>query len=323
MFNIAIIGASGLIGRSIIEVLYERDFPIKNLYLLTKVEQEISIDNKVMACTKLDEFDFKNADIIFNAANSSVVKTYLGDIYESDAILIDKSEALRMDAEIPLCIPEINSETFKNNKIVSSPNCVAIPLSIVLNKLLQKTKINNVFASAFQSVSGAGNNGTKALLEETKKIFMHSDVNATFFKKSIAFDVLPQIGELDSNFVSSEESKVKQEVKKILDKKINISITCSRVPVLKGHAIDLHIPCDLDRDSAIKALKSSELIHVCDRDDSYITQKESSGESLIFISRIRVTNNILSMWISYDNIRIGGSLNGVKIAETLIANISN
>ncbi len=323
MFNVAIIGASGLIGRSVLEILHERNFPIKNLYLLGRVEQELSLQDKVLQCTKIDEFDFESADIVFNAASSDVIRNYLGKIFASNAILIDKSDAMRMDKDISLCIPEVNSSLLNENKIICSPNCVAIPIAIILNILSYKTKIEQIFASAFQSVSGAGSNGTKALLEETKKTFMAAKVSATFFQKSIAFDVLPQIGDLDSQAVSSEESKVQQEVQKILDKKIQISITCSRVPVLVGHAIDLHIPCDISRKDAIAALSSSDSIHVCDRDDAYMTQRESANEDVIFISRVRSVNGVLSMWVSYDNIRVGGALNGVKIAEVIAEKLNN
>ncbi|QEK38777.1 aspartate-semialdehyde dehydrogenase [Candidatus Cytomitobacter primus] len=322
MFNIAIIGATGLIGRSIIDVLHERAFPIKNLYLLSRVEQEISFKDEVLKCTKLEDFDFKSVDIIFNATDKDVLMKYIGEITESGAFLIDKSEALRMDKDIPLIVPEVNSDQLDsyitNNKIISSPNCVAIPMSIIIRTLSHKTAIEQIFMTTFQSVSGAGNNGTKALLDETKKSFMASSVNATNFEKSIAFDILPKIGSFNSDFTTSEELKIKQEMQKILNNKLNICVTCTRVPVLKGHGVDLHIPCKFkDRNDAIKALKSSDVIHVCDRDDAYITQKESIGEDKISISRVRYIDGILSMWIAYDNVRFGGSVNGVKIAEAI------
>ncbi|QEK37819.1 aspartate-semialdehyde dehydrogenase [Candidatus Cytomitobacter indipagum] len=328
MFNIAIIGASGLIGRSILSVLHERKFPIKNLYLLARKEQEISFDDKVFKCNRLDEFDFKSADIVFNATDRSVIMKYMGDIVESGAFLIDKSDALRMDKDVPLVVSEVNYEINKDkieaNKIVASPNCVAMPAAIILSALLRKTKISHVFMTALQSVSGVGGSGTKGLLEETKKSLMSSHLNPAYFEKVIAFDILPKIGEINSDLSSTEELKIKKEINKIIKNKLYMHVTCARVPVLTGHAIDMHIPCDLSREDAVKALKSMECIHVCDREDNtYVTQRESAGEDEIFVNRIRHIDGVLSMWVSYDNIRSGGAINGVKIAEKIIQSLKS
>ncbi|USO00892.1 MAG: aspartate-semialdehyde dehydrogenase [Alphaproteobacteria bacterium] len=320
MFTVAVLGASGLMGRAILDILHERNFPMKKLILLGRENGAITIKEQVLNCIPVENFDFTKVDIVFNATNKEVILKYLSAIVEANTILIDKSDALRLDKSIPLVVSEVNyaSAVSKTDKIVSSPNCVALPLAIVLQAMLYKTKIEEIFVTTFQSASGAGHRGTKALLEEAKKSFMSTNVSPAYFDKRIAFDILPKIGDINQNSSSTEELKVMSELNKILPHKIKINITCTRVPVLVGHAIDLKLKCNLSKEQIVSALKSMDIIHVCDRDDTYITQRESVSEDKIFISRIRKIGDVCSMWISYDNIRLGGALNGVKIAEKLL-----
>ncbi|WP_187440105.1 aspartate-semialdehyde dehydrogenase [Candidatus Nesciobacter abundans] len=316
--KIAIIGATGLVGRKIVSILNERKFPISSLHLLSRSKKEVTIDGKLYKTEISEDFDFNKVDLVFGASSKDSVRKLLGPISDSDAIFIDKSELLRMDKDIPLVVPEVNPHKINSEtKVICSPNCVAIAISVILNNLRKKTKIERMFASINESVSGAGTKALNALLNETKESLMSSVIQPQFFEKEIAFNILPQVGEALDDGKSEEEFKITSETHKIMESKFPVNITVVRVPVMVGHSIALHVMCDLEVEDAVKCLKSSDLFSVADEKGKYFTPRQSANTDKILISRVRRANGILSMWVCYDNLRKGAALNAVQIAELL------
>lgn len=329
-FNIAIAGATGNVGRKIIEVLERRSFPLDNLYLLASKNsagKEVKFKEKKIIIEELDSFDFSKAAITFFCCGSTVTKA-LAEKVAKHTVVIDNSSLYRMDPDIPLIVPEVNWEDLKNYKkrnIIANPNCSTIQLVVVLKPLHDLFNIKRVVTSTYQSVSGAGKEPMDELIQQTKQFLNNETIQPKKFTKQIAFNVIPHIDVFADDGYTKEELKMVNETKKILDSKIELTATCVRVPVLISHSESVNIQFEksFSLDQVRSALSSASGCKVIDerKDGGYITPLEAQDKFEIYISRIRIDTtekNCLNLWIVSDNLLKGAALNAVQIAETLI-----
>ena len=328
--NIAIVGATGNVGRKILEVLDNKNFPIEELFLLASsksIGKKIKFKNKEFIVEDLDNFDFSKVKIAFFAAGSSIAEKW-APIAAGKTIVIDNSKFYRKDPDIPLVVPEVNSKELihvKNKNIIANANCSVIPIVVALKPLHDLYNVKRIVASTYQSVSGAGKEAMDELLSQTKDYFEKKNINPKNFTKQIAFNAIPHIDSFLENGTTKEEQKNHDEVKKILDKKINITSTCVRIPVLVSHSISINVEFNKKHnlDEIRSVLSSSPGCKVVDekKDGGYITPVEAENKYETFISRIREDNsqpNTINMWIVSDNLLKGAALNAVEIAESLI-----
>ena len=328
--NIAIVGATGNVGRKIIEVLEKKNFPITELYLLASSKSEgkkINFKGKEIIVNDLEKFDFSKVKIAFFAAGSAIAEKW-ANIAAKKTIVIDNSKFFRKDPDIPLVVPEVNSKELvqvKNKNIIANANCSVIPLVVALKPLHDLYNVKRVVVSTYQSVSGAGKAPMDELLSQTKEYFNNKNLESKFFTKQIAFNIIPHIDSFLENGYTKEEQKTTDEVKKILDKKIKISSTCVRIPVLVSHSISANVEferqCNLEEIKSV--LSSSPGCKVVDeqKDGGYITPVEAENKYETFISRIRKDDslqNTINLWIVSDNLLKGAALNAVEIAESLV-----
>ena len=329
-YNIAIAGATGNVGRKIIEVLERRNFPLDNLYLLASKKsagKEIVFKEKKLIIEELESFDFSKATITFFCCGSAVTKT-LAEKAAKYSIIIDNSSLYRMDPDIPLVVPEVNWQDLKDYKkknIIANPNCSTMQLVVALKPLHDLFNIKRIVASTYQSVSGAGKETMDELIEQTKQFLNKETIHPKKFTKQIAFNVIPHIDVFADDGYTKEELKMVNETKKILDNKIKLTATCVRVPVLVSHSESVNIQFEksFSLDQIYKALSASSGCKVIDerKDGGYITPFEAQDKFETYISRIRIDNtekNCLNLWIVSDNLLKGAALNAVQIAETLI-----
>tara|TARA_B100000941_G_scaffold237801_1_gene180851 strand:+ start:614 stop:1624 length:1011 start_codon:yes stop_codon:yes gene_type:complete len=328
--NIAIVGATGNVGRKILEVLNNKNFPIEELFLLASsksIGKKIKFKNKEFIVEDLDNFDFSKVKIAFFAAGSSIAEKW-APIAAGKTIVIDNSKFYRKDPDIPLVVPEVNSKELihvRNKNIIANANCSVIPIVVALKPLHDLYNVKRIVASTYQSVSGAGKEAMDELLSQTKDYFEKKNINPKNFTKQIAFNAIPHIDSFLENGTTKEEQKNHDEVKKILDKKINITSTCVRIPVLVSHSISINVEFNKKHnlDEIRSVLSSSPGCKVVDekKDGGYITPVEAENKYETFISRIREDNsqpNTINMWIVSDNLLKGAALNAVEIAESLI-----
>ena len=328
--NIAIVGATGNVGRKIIEVLEKKNFEISELFLVASSKSEgkkINFKNKEHVVIDLEKFDFSKVKITFFAAGSSIAEKW-APIAAKKTIVIDNSKFFRKDPEIPLIVPEVNSKELikvKNRNIIANANCSVIPMVVALKPLHDLYNIKRIVASTYQSVSGAGRAGMDELLSQTKDYFDNKKIESKNFTKQIAFNVIPHIDSFLENGSTKEEQKNHDEVKKILDKKINITSTCVRIPVLVSHSISLNVEFDkkFNLEEIRNVLSTSPGCKVVDeqKDGGYITPVEAENKYETFISRIRQDDsqpNTINLWIVSDNLLKGAALNAVEIAESLV-----
>ena len=328
--NIAIVGATGNVGRKLLEVLDKKKFPITEIFLVASpksVGKKINFRDKELIVEDLNNFDFSKVKIAFFAAGSAIAEKW-APIAAEKTIVIDNSKFFRKDPEIPLIVPEVNSKELihvKNKNIISNANCSVIPIVVALKPLHDLYNIKRIVASTYQSVSGAGKEAMDELLSQTKDYFDNKEMNSKNFTKQIAFNAIPHIDSFLDNGTTKEEQKNHDEVKKILDKKINITSTCVRIPVLVSHSISINVEFNkkYNLDEIRNVLSSSPGCKVVDekKDGGYITPVEAENKYETFISRIREDNsqsNTINMWIVSDNLLKGAALNAVEIAETLI-----
>tara|TARA_Y100001970_G_scaffold10788_1_gene12659 strand:+ start:1924 stop:2934 length:1011 start_codon:yes stop_codon:yes gene_type:complete len=328
--NIAIVGATGNVGRKLIEVLEKRKFQIEELFLIASSKsagKEIKFNGKNHKVIDLELFDFSRVKIAFFAAGSAIAEKW-AKIAAEKTIVIDNSKFFRKDKDIPLVVPEVNSEDlikFKNKNIIANANCSVIPVVVALKPLHDLYFVKRIVASTYQSVSGAGKAGIDELLSQTQDYFDKKELMSKNFTKQIAFNAIPHIDSFLENGSTKEEQKNHDEVKKILDNKINITSTCVRVPVLVSHSISLNVEFNKNYDlSKIKrVLSNSPGCKVVDerKDGGYITPVEAEDKYETFISRIRddeSQENSINLWIVSDNLLKGAALNAVQIAETLM-----
>ena len=330
--NIAIVGATGNVGRKLIEVLEKKNFSVTEAFLLASSKssgKKINFLGKEHTVEDLEKFDFSKVKIAFFAAGSAVAEKW-APIAANKTIVIDNSKFFRKDSDIPLIVPEVNSKElskFKNKNIIANANCSVIPIVVALKPLHDLYNVKRIVASTYQSVSGAGKAGMDELLSQTKEILENKNVQSKNFTKQIAFNAIPHIDSFLENGSTKEEQKNHDEIKKILDKKINVTSTCVRIPVLVSHSISINI--EFHKKPKIeeikKVLSSSPGCIVVDehKDGGYITPVEAENKFETFISRIRHDSsqeNSINMWIVSDNLLKGAALNAVEIAETLIEN---
>ena len=327
--NIAIVGATGNVGRKILEVLEKKNFPIDNLYFVASSKSagsKLKFKGNEIEVKNLENFDFSKANITFFSAGGKISEQYVPTAAQ-ESIVIDNSSFFRMDPDVPLIVPQVNSNDIKNMKknIIANPNCSTAQLVIILKPLHDLFKIKRVIISTYQSTSGAGKAPMDELLEQTKLSLENKKIVSKNFTKQIAFNAIPHIDTFADEGYTKEELKMVNETKKILDKNIEITATCVRIPVLVSHAesINIEFENEFTIEKIRNALNSAEGCVVIDerKDGGYITPLEAEGKNETFISRIRKDNSnnkAVNLWCVSDNLLRGAALNAVEIAEAYI-----
>ena len=329
--NITIVGATGNVGRKIIEVLENKNFPADNLYLVASSKSaglKLKFKGKEIKVENLETFDFSKGNITFFSAGGKISEKY-APLAAKHSTVIDNSSHFRMDPDVPLIVPQVNSNDLKKIKknIIANPNCSTAQLVIVLKPLHDLFKIKRVVISTYQSTSGGGKAQMDELVEQTKLSLENKKINSKNFTKQIAFNAIPHIDVFADEGYTKEEVKMIDETKKILDNKIELTATCVRIPVMVSHAESLNIefekPFTLEK--VVEALDGADGCKVIDdrKDGGYITPVEAEGKNETFISRIRKDNtnkNTVNLWCVSDNLLRGAALNAVEIAEAFCKN---
>ena len=330
-YRVVVAGATGNVGREMLNILAERQFPVKDITALASRKSlgtEVSFGDKTLTTQDLDTFDFTGWDIALFAIGSDATKTYAPKAAKAGCVVIDNSSLYRYDPDVPLIVPEVNAdaiEGYAKKNIIANPNCSTAQMVVALKPLHDRARIKRVVVSTYQSVSGAGKGGIDELWDQTKSIYNPVDEKpAKQFTKQIAFNVIPHIDVFMDSGETKEEWKMVAETKKIVDPAIKVTATCVRVPVFVGHseAVNIEFEDHLDEDEARDILRQSPGIMVIDKreDGGYVTPVECVGDFATFISRIRqdpTIDNGLNLWCVSDNLRKGAALNAVQIAEVL------
>lgn len=330
-YRVVVAGATGNVGREMLNILAERQFPVGEVAALASRKSlgtEVSFGDKTLTTKDLDTFDFEGWDIALFAIGSEATKTYAPRAARAGCIVIDNSSLYRYDPEVPLIVPEVNAdaiEGYRNKMIIANPNCSTAQMVVALKPLHDRARIKRVVVSTYQSASGAGKGGMDELWDQTKGMYVPGqEVEPSTFQKQIAFNVIPQIDVFMEDGSTKEEWKMVAETKKIVDPSIKVTATCVRVPVFVGHseAINIEFEEFLDEDEARDILRQSPGIIVVDKREpgGYVTPAEAVGDYATFISRIRqdsTVENGLNLWCVSDNLRKGAALNAVQIAELL------
>ena len=334
-YRVAIVGATGNVGREMLNILSERNFPASEVVALASSRsngREVSYGDKILKCQVLDNFDFSGVDFCLMSAGGSIAKAWAPKIGASGTIVIDNSSCFRYDSNVPLIVPEVNAQVLdkymeRNDRrnIIANPNCSTAQLVVALKPLHDKANIKRMVISTYQSVSGAGREAVEELWNQTRGIMVSDTPEADVFTKQIAFNVIPHIDSFMEDGYTKEEWKVLAETKKILDPRIRVTCTAARVPVFVGHceAVNLEFENEISADEARDILREAPGVVVIDKreDGGYITPVECVGEYATFVSRIRedaTVENGLNLWVVSDNLRKGAALNAVQIAETLV-----
>ena len=330
-FKIAVVGATGNVGREMLNILAERNFPVDEVFALASsrsVGTEVSFGDKTLTVKNLETHDFSNTDICLMSAGGSVSKKFSPKIAAAGCVVIDNSSAWRYDSEVPLIVPEVNPdaiEGFRKKNIIANPNCSTAQLVVALKPLHDKAKIKRVVVSTYQSVSGAGKDAMDELFNQTRAVFVADPIETKKFPKRIAFNVIPHIDVFMEDGYTKEEWKVLAETKKILDPKIRLTCTAVRVPVFIGHAesVNIEFENEITADEARDILRDAPGCLVVDKHEpgGYVTPYESAGDDATYISRIRedaTVENGLNIWVVSDNLRKGAALNTIQIAELLV-----
>jgi aspartate-semialdehyde dehydrogenase len=330
-YRVVVVGATGNVGREMLNILAERQFPVDELAVLASRKSmgtEVSFGERTLKTKDLDTFDFTGWDIALFAIGSDATKIYAPRAAATGCVVIDNSSLYRYDPDVPLIVPEVNPEAivgYSKKNIIANPNCSTAQMVVALKPLHDRARIKRVVVSTYQSVSGAGKQGMDELWDQTKSIYNPvDDKPARKFTKQIAFNVIPHIDVFLDDGSTKEEWKMVAETKKIIDKSIKVTATCVRVPVFVGHseAINIEFEEFLDEDEARDILREAPGIMVIDKreDGGYVTPVECVGDFATFISRIRQDSTIdngINLWCVSDNLRKGAALNAVQIAETL------
>lgn len=331
-FKVAVVGATGNVGREMLNILEERGFPADEVVALASRRSqgtEVSYGDKTLKVRALDTYDFSDTDICLMSAGGTISQEWSPKIGKQGCVVIDNSSAWRYDMDVPLIVPEVNPDAitgFTKMNIIANPNCSTAQLVVALKPLHDAAKIKRVVVSTYQSVSGAGKEGMDELFEQSRAVFVADPVTAKKFTKRIAFNVIPHIDVFMEDGYTKEEWKMVAETKKMLDPKIKLTATAVRVPVFIGHseAVNIEFENPLSPEEAREILREAPGCQVIDKreDGGYITPYESAGEDATYISRIRediTVENGLAMWIVSDNLRKGAALNTIQIAELLVA----
>jgi aspartate-semialdehyde dehydrogenase len=329
-YRVAVVGATGNVGREMLNILEEVEFPVDQIHAIASrksIGVEVSFGDRILKCQDVEQFDFSTVDLVLMSVSGSFSKEWSPKIGAAGPIVIDNSSAWRMDPDVPLVVPEVNPDDVEwadRKNIIANPNCSTAQLVVALKPLHDRARIKRVVVSTYQSVSGAGKEGMDELWDQTKGIFVLGPSEPKKFPKQIAFNVIPFIGAFNDDGYTDEEAKMWNETHKMIDPEIALTVTCVRVPVMVGHSesvnIEFHEP--LDEDAARDLLRNSPGLIVIDQrnDKGYITPKEAQGEFPVFVSRIRrdpTVENGLNMWVVADNLRKGAALNAVQIAQLL------
>jgi aspartate-semialdehyde dehydrogenase len=330
-YKVVVAGATGNVGREMLNILAEREFPVDEIAALASRKSlgtEVSFGDKTLTTKDLDTFDFTGWDIALFAVGSEATKVYAPKAAAAGCVVIDNSSLYRYDPQIPLVVPEVNPEAvdqYKKRNIIANPNCSTAQMVVALKPLHDRARIKRVVVSTYQSVSGAGKEGIDELWDQTKGIYVPGQEKAPKkFTKQIAFNVIPHIDVFLDDGSTKEEWKMVAETKKILDPSIKVTATCVRVPVFVGHSESINIETEdfLDWEEASDILREAPGVMVVDKREpgGYVTPIECVGEYATYISRIRQDSTIengLNFWCVSDNLRKGAALNAVQIAETL------
>jgi aspartate-semialdehyde dehydrogenase len=330
-FKVAVVGATGNVGREMLDILAERRFPADEVVAIASRRSQgvdVSYGDKTLKVKALEHYDFSDVDICLMSAGSAVSKEWSPKIGAQGAVVIDNSSCWRYDADVPLIVPEVNADavaSFRKKNIIANPNCSTAQLVVALKPLHDKAKIKRVVVATYQSVSGAGKEAMDELDRQTKALYSLQDVEMKKFPKRIAFNVIPHIDVFMEDGYTKEEWKMVAETKKILDPKIKLTATCVRVPVFISHSeavnIEFENPITVEEARALLSRAPGCLVIDKREPGGYITPHEAAGEDATYISRIRedaTVENGLAMWVVSDNLRKGAALNAIQIAECLI-----
>jgi len=334
-YKIAVVGATGNVGREMLNILAEREFPVDEVYAIASRRSmgvEVSFGDRILKCQDLEQFDFSRVDFCLMSAGSTVSKEWSPKIGAMGCIVIDNSSCWRYEEDVPLVVPEVNAHVLeefmsrnRRRNIIANPNCSTAQMVVALKPLHDVAKIKRVVVATYQSVSGAGKEGMDELWNQTKGIFVTDSPTPRKFSKQIAFNCIPHIDVFLDSGDTKEEWKMTVETKKILDPKIKVTATCVRVPVFVGHseAVNIEFENPISVEEAREILRKAPGCIVIDRHEpgGYVTPYESAGEDATYISRIRTdptVDNGLVLWCVSDNLRKGAALNAIQIAEVLI-----
>jgi aspartate-semialdehyde dehydrogenase len=330
-YKVAVVGATGAVGREMLKTLAERGFPIDDIAALASersVGAKVSFGEDDLKVQNLATFDFRGTELVFSSPGAKISAEFSPKAARKGAVVIDNTSQFRMDPDVPLVVPEVNPQAlagYAKRNIIANPNCSTIQMVVALKPLHDLAKIKRVVAATYQSTSGAGKDGMDELFNQTRGIYVNEPVKSQEFTKQIAFNVIPHIDVFMDDGYTKEEWKMMVETKKILDPSIKLTATCVRVPVFVGHAEALNIQFErpITEAEARKALAAQPGCVVVDHrvDDGYVTPAECAGEDAVYVSRIRIDPTVehgLSIWVVSDNLRKGAALNAVQIGETLV-----
>ena len=329
-YRVAVVGATGAVGREMLTILEETNFRIDDIYALASRSSkgvEVTFGDRTLRCETMETFDFSKVDIVLMSAGADISREWSERIGQGGAVVIDNSSAWRMHPKVPLVVPEVNPdavEDFRAKNIIANPNCSTIQLVVALKPLHDEARIKRVVVSTYQSTSGGGKEAMEELWQQTKDIYMLGAGAPKHFTKQIAFNLIPHIDDFTPDGSTKEEWKMAAETKKILDPSIQLTATCVRVPVFVSHSESVNVEFEtaLDEDEARDILRESPGVQVIDKreDGGYVTPVESVGDFNVFVSRIRKDPTVehgLNMWVVSDNLRKGAALNAVQIAQLL------
>ena len=329
--RVAIVGATGNVGRELLALLAELKFPVSEVAAIASrrsLNREVSFGDKTLKCQALDYFDFTGWDLCLMSAGGKTSKEWSPKIAAQGCIVIDNSSQWRMDPDVPLVVPEVNPDAvmdYKKKMIIANPNCSTAQLVVALKPLHDLAKITRVVVATYQSVSGTGKEAMDELWTQTRGIFVNDPVKTEVYPKQIAFNVIPHGGDFMEDGYTSEEFKLTAETKKMLDPKIKVTATVVRVPVFVGHSEAVHIEFEnpITEDEAREALEEAPGLVVLDRREAggYMTPVECVGDFPVYVSRIRTDPTVehgLAMWVVADNLRKGAALNAIQIAQLLV-----
>lgn len=330
-YRVAVVGATGNVGREILQTLAERAFPVDEVVALASERssgREISFGEKaILKVQSLDSFDFKGFDIALFSPGAKVSAVHAPRAADAGCVVIDNTSEFRMDPDVPLVVPEVNPEAIAQHtkrNIIANPNCSTIQMVMALKPIHDAAKVRRVVVSTYQSVSGAGKNAMEELFNQTRGVFVNDPIVKEEFTKQIAFNVIPHIDVFMDDGATKEEWKMAVETRKILDRDIKVMATCVRVPVFIGHgeAVSVELANDLPPEKARALLRATPGVSVIDHraNEGYVTPVECVGDDMVYVSRIRkdpTVKNGLAFWVVSDNLRKGAALNAVQIAEHL------
>ena len=331
-YKVAVAGATGNVGREILNILHERNFPADEVIPLASeasIGKEVSYgEDDVLTVQALNHFDFKGTDLGLFSPGGAISAEHAPRAAAAGCVVIDNTSHFRMDPDVPLVVPEVNPQAldgYAERNIIANPNCSTIQMVVALKPLHDAAKIKRVVVSTYQSVSGAGRAGMDELFNQTRQVYVNDPIQPDIFTKRISFNVIPHIDKFMDDGSTKEEWKMVVETKKILDPNISVIATCVRVPVFIGHAEAVHLEFEnpIDEDMAREVLSAAPGVVVVDHraDEGYVTPEESATEDDVYVSRIRTDPTVdkgLAMWVVSDNLRKGAALNTVQIAEALV-----